>query len=495
MAQFLAPLLNNQQEDANGAPLSGGLVEVYLAGTSTPAATTSDKAGLFPNTWPIVLNTLGLNNQGPVWIAGGSTYKFIIKNDAGVTQRTIDNVSGINDSTATIDQWVPFQSTPTFVSATSFTVPGDQTQTFVFGTRVKTTNTGGIVYGTVLRSTFSASTTVVIVPDSGSLDSGLSVVAVGLIGPTSPSLPGTLTTPPFRNRIINGSFRIDQRNLAAGGTLTAGAAVGYIVDRCYASCTGANVTIQKVAGTGYQSAVTITGAAANTATLFGHRIESVNCYDWASQQVNVQIPISAVGITSVTWNAYVANATDSFGAKTLLATGTLALSGTVETKAFSFAAGANAARGVAIEFVTGPLLAGQSITYQGAWQAESGQFSPFERVEYSEELRRCRRYYYRNTNAGTGLIASGLAFATVSAAYCIPFPVTMRATPTLGSSNLFPTNGAGTTIAPTGSSLLGVSSDSALVQINVAAGLTVGQASLLYAGAGAGGYISFDAEL
>ncbi|MDQ0571474.1 hypothetical protein QFZ42_003308 [Variovorax paradoxus] len=495
MAQFLAPLINDQQEDANGNPLSGGQIEVYLAGTSTPATTTSDKAGLIPNTWPVVLSTLGVNNQGAVWITGGATYKFVIKNAAGVVQRTIDNISGINDNSVVADQWIVFQATPTFVSATSFTVPGDQTQTFTYGTRVKTTNTGGIVYGTVVRSTFAAATTVVIVPDSGSLDSGLSVVSVGLITPSNPALPGTLATPSFRNRIINGSLRIDQRAISAGVTLTAGAAIGYVVDRCYASCTGANVTIQKVAGTGYQSAVTITGAAANTATLFGQRIESSNCFDWVGQQVNVQIPISAVGITSVTWNAYVANATDNFAAKTLLATGSLTLSGTVENKAFSFSAGTNASRGIAIEFVTGALLAGQSITYQGAWQAEVGQLSPFERVEYGEELRRCRRYYYRNSNAGTGLVASGLAFAANSAAYYMPFPVTLRASPTLGSSNLFPTNGAGTTIAPTGSSLLGISSDSALVQINVAAGLTIGQASLLYAGAGAGGYIEFIAEL
>lgn len=190
MAQFFAPLINNQQEDANGNPLSGGTIEVYLAGTSTPATTTSDKAGLVPNTWPIVLNTLGVNNQGAVWITGGATYKYVIKNAAGVVQRTIDNVSGINDTTVSIDQWIVYQGTPTYVSATSFTVVGDQTQTFQVGRRFRATNTGGLVYGSIASSSYVAPNTVVtVVNDSGVLDSGLSAVAYGILSVLTTSAP------------------------------------------------------------------------------------------------------------------------------------------------------------------------------------------------------------------------------------------------------------------------------------------------------------------
>lgn len=449
MAQFLAPVINDQQEDSNGAPLSGGTIEVYLAGTSTPATTYSDKGGTTPNTWPIVLNTLGVNNQGAVWLTGGVSYKYVIKSSpitGAVVQRTIDNVSGINDASASADQWVVFSGTPTFVSATSFTVTGDQTQTFSFGARVKTVNTAGTVYGTVARSTYSTLTTVVIVPDGGgALDSGLSSVSVGLLTPVNPSLPGTLTTPPFRNRIINGQFRNDIRNNGASLALVAAAAIAYTVDRCYASCTGANASIQRVAGTGYQNAVTITGAASVTGTLFGQRIRSDNCADWAGQQVNVQIPISASGIASVTWNAYVANATDNFAAKTLLATGTLSLSGTVETKFFSFNAGANAGRGIAIEFVTGALVAGQSITYQGAWQAEAGQLSPFETLEIGEDLRRGQPYAQIVEGGVTSPVTSGSIYGAV-----VQFFTPMRATPTIAVlTDLIATNfGGGTSATP-----------------------------------------------
>lgn len=189
MAQFLAPLINEQQMDANGAPLVGGFIEVYLAGSSTPATTYSDKAGATPNTWPIELNTLGVNEQGAVWLTGGALYKFVIKNASLVTQRTIDNISGINDTTVSIDQWVVYQAAPTYIGATSFSVAGDQTGIFQAGRRVKSQNTGGVSYGTIISSVYSApNTTITLSNTSGTLDSGLSQVSYGLISSANASV-------------------------------------------------------------------------------------------------------------------------------------------------------------------------------------------------------------------------------------------------------------------------------------------------------------------
>lgn len=193
MAVFLAPIINSQQVDNNGDPLSGGFIEVYLAGTSTPSTTFSDKAGVVPNTTPIVLNTLGVNNQGEIWLTGGATYKFVIKNSTGIVQRTLDNVSGINDTTVAADQWILFPAPPTFVSATSFTLVGDQTQTFQVGRRIKTLNTGGVVYSTIAGSVFSSpNTTITVRNDSGVLDAGLSQVSYGVLSVGDTSLPGGL---------------------------------------------------------------------------------------------------------------------------------------------------------------------------------------------------------------------------------------------------------------------------------------------------------------
>jgi hypothetical protein len=192
MAQFLAPIINESQLDDNGEPLTGGFIYVYLAGSSTPAATTSDKAGGVPNAYPIVLDTLGLNEQGAVWLTGGASYKFVIKDAAGATLRTIDNVSGINDTSVSVDQWVVYQTAPTYVSANSFTVAGDQTSIFQPKRRVKTQNTAGFSYGSIISSAYVApNTTVTLSNTSGVLDSGLSQVSYGLVSATDSSIRPT----------------------------------------------------------------------------------------------------------------------------------------------------------------------------------------------------------------------------------------------------------------------------------------------------------------
>lgn len=196
MPQFLAPIINEQQFDANGDPLSGGTISVYLAGTSTPATTYNDRDGMpaHANSWPITLNTLGVNSQGSVWLVGGQAYKFVIKDANGVVLRgDLDYISGINDTTVTTDQWIFYQGDPTYVSATSFTVPGDQTQIFQPYRRLKSQNTGGLVYSTIATSAYSApNTTVTVVNTSGVLDAGLSQVSYGLISVQDSSVAGML---------------------------------------------------------------------------------------------------------------------------------------------------------------------------------------------------------------------------------------------------------------------------------------------------------------
>ena len=424
MANFLAPILNDQQENANGAPLSGGSAEVYLAGSSTPATTYSDQAGAVPNTWPVVFNTLGVNSQGPVWLTGGVGYKFIIKDSVGVVQRTIDNVTGINDTAITASQWVVFQGTPVFASGNSFTVPGDQTQVFTYGTRVRTVNSGGVVYGTVVSSTYVApNTTVVIATDSGVLDIGLSQVSTGIISATNSSVPGTFAQRPFRNRILNGAFRIDQRNSGTPVVITAGAAIAYTLDRFYVQCTGGNVTVARTQ-VGNQFQINIAGSAGNTGTLVGTRIESFNCADWANKQIYCQIAATSTTSQLITWRAYVADATDNFAAKTQVGTGTFTANG--QTAYFNFPAGPNAGRGVCIEFSSGTVLNAAFLNYLGVFQAEADMPTPFEAVPISEDIERCERYYLRHAVGVQGNIVSGSTYGGAT-----QLRTSMRANPTV----------------------------------------------------------------
>jgi hypothetical protein len=95
MAYFFSPIGNSQFLSTSGAPLNAGTITTFQAGTSTPQATYADNAGGTPST-SLTLNTYGLPSS-PVWLKGGLTYKFVIKDALGNTIRTVDNVQGIDD--------------------------------------------------------------------------------------------------------------------------------------------------------------------------------------------------------------------------------------------------------------------------------------------------------------------------------------------------------------------------------------------------------------
>jgi len=77
--------------DGNGNPLAGGTLTTYLAGTTTPETTWQDQALSTANTNPITLDSRG---ECVLWLDSAKQYKFLLKNSAGVTQWTQDNISG-----------------------------------------------------------------------------------------------------------------------------------------------------------------------------------------------------------------------------------------------------------------------------------------------------------------------------------------------------------------------------------------------------------------
>ena len=76
---------------ANGAPLVGGTLTTYLAGTTTPTATYQDEALTAANTNPIVLDARG---ECLLWLDSTKNYKFVLANSSGVVQWTVDDISG-----------------------------------------------------------------------------------------------------------------------------------------------------------------------------------------------------------------------------------------------------------------------------------------------------------------------------------------------------------------------------------------------------------------
>jgi hypothetical protein len=257
--------------------------------------------------------------------------------------------------------------------------------------------------------------------------------SLGVTFPDSSLQTGAASPYVTKNRLVNGSFAIDQRNAGASQTFTAAAAVAYTVDRWYGSCTGANITGQRVAGTSpNQYAYKFTGAASNTGTLFGQRIESFNTYDLISTTVTGSVTLKSSSITSVTWTAYYANSSDTFSSKTSIATGTLTINSTATRYSFSFDAGANAGNGIAIEFTTGALTATNTLQYENAQIELGSTATPFERRLYGQELANCQRYYWKVGGTSSGPYESfgiGIATGTTNAYIHIQNPVIMRATP------------------------------------------------------------------
>lgn len=167
---------------------------LYAAGSSTKQTAAKDNAGAASWSNPIILDSGGnLPSGGVIWFTAGQNYKAVYapSNDTdppASPYRTIDNLSGINDITSAVTEWIA-GPTPTFVSGSQFTLSGDQTATFTKSRRLKFTVTAGTTYGAISSVSFAANTTTVNVAfASGALDSGLSAVSYSIIDPSNPSV-------------------------------------------------------------------------------------------------------------------------------------------------------------------------------------------------------------------------------------------------------------------------------------------------------------------
>jgi hypothetical protein len=103
MAFYLCPISAILQYFTDtGVILSGGKVNTYLAGTSTPQSTVTDITGGVNNSNPIILNSAGRLPNVSIWQQGGVNLKIIITDaNNNPLGPTFDQISGINDPAAT----------------------------------------------------------------------------------------------------------------------------------------------------------------------------------------------------------------------------------------------------------------------------------------------------------------------------------------------------------------------------------------------------------
>jgi hypothetical protein len=266
----------------------------------------------------------------------------------------------------------------------------------------------------------------------------------------------------FRNRIINGDMRIDQRNAGASQTFTAAAALAYSVDRFYGYCTGANVTGQRVAGaTPNEFAYRFTGAASVTAIGFGTRLEATNTTDLAGTTATLSVQLANSLLTTVTWTAFYATTADAFGTlasptRTQIATGTFTVTSTLTTYSAQISVPSAATTGIEIVFTVGAQTSG-TWTIDNVQLEAGSTATDFERRPIGTELALCQRYCYATTQRGLGsaLAPSFLYNSSLS------FPVTMRAAPTMSNASFVVSSGSSGTPALSGAGAAGTNQDAA----------------------------------
>lgn len=94
MATTLMPEGKQSFAGSAGAPLVGGKLYTYDAGTSTPRTTYQDAAGTVPNTNPVILDA-----RGEATVFWNGNYKVVLRDSADVVIWTVDNINALDLST------------------------------------------------------------------------------------------------------------------------------------------------------------------------------------------------------------------------------------------------------------------------------------------------------------------------------------------------------------------------------------------------------------
>jgi hypothetical protein len=376
----------------------------------------------------------------PNGAAGTPTFRFLVAADIPTLNQNTTGSAGtagiatnvtVTTSSASNAYKIPFTNT-TFSSTGNYGLLQDSEGTFTYN---PSTNT--LTLGTLSGTTANVTSLTV---------NSINISSVNSLG--------------FRNRIINGDMRIDQRN--NGAAVTMSNAVVYTVDRWFSfENTDGTMTAQQstVAPVGFTNSLLCTttlndsSLSATQRVLISQNIEGFNIADlgWGTPSA-VQVTLSFWVRSSLTGTfggalrngtntrsypfSYTITSLNTFEQKTITIVGDT--SGTWATNnnaglgivfglgvgsAFSGTAGAwvsadiNAPTGAAsVIFTNGTTF------YITGVQLEAGSVvTPFERRDYGRELIMCQRYYSEVSVTPT----SGSIYSYAA------LPVTMRATPTV----------------------------------------------------------------
>jgi hypothetical protein len=272
-----------------------------------------------------------------------------------------------------------------------------------------------------------------------------------------------MTTTPisgFRNAIINGDFRVNQRGITSTG-VTAG---GYFLDRWRMDGSTGTITASVQSFTpgntisGYEptqhSRIAVTGQSATTAyASTSQKIEDVRTFAgqtitisfWAkaasgTPKVGVELfqDFGTGGSTEVTTLAGNATLSTSWQRYTISVT-VPSISGKTIGTGSDLQIGIWVSAGSTYDSRSGSIgIQNNTFDFWGV-QVESGTIAtPFEQRPIGTELALCQRYYYRSSAAATSdrLGLWGISHGSSNASVNGIAPVTMRSKPTLSFSGI-----------------------------------------------------------
>jgi len=360
------------------------------------------------------------------------------------------------------------------------------------------------------------------------------------------ALIGTINTGTgltFRNRIINGSFEINQRypNINSANTFS-GQSNNYVTDRFNLRTGAGGHTIDIITstnvptGAGFSTSlnvvsnVALSNAAAFDICSLDQRIEGINTLDFAWGTANAKtITLSFWTKSSNTGNfaitvgnqladqvnygtTYTINTANTWEYKTITIPGPTSgtwHSNTAQGILVFFGIGSNLASETVSagnintwtvgqgnsRFVSGcqslPYRAGAYLALTGVQLEASSSATPFERRPYGTELALCQRYF---ENLQTAVFGSGFFELNTKAIYFVPYAI-KRASPsiTFSASTNFAIYWTGTTSASTAITADTIGVQSARINVDGADG-SDGQATILVNFTGSA-IISISAEL
>jgi hypothetical protein len=337
----------------------------------------------------------------------------------------------------------------------------------------------------------------------------------------------------FRNRIINGDMRIDQRNNGASVAVTGGANQ-YIVDRFIARTNGTSTAQRSTtAPAGFTNSLLFTvgtGAApaSTDVNTISQRIEGFNIADlaWGTASA-VSVTMSFWVRTSLTGTfafrigngsrsyvaTYTVNSANTFEYKTVVIPGDTSGTWATDNSVGMFlnwdlGSGSNLNAASANTWVaTDSLRVAGSVNlvattgatfFLTGVQLEAGSVAtPFERRDYGRELMMCQRYLPAWTAPNNQYFTQGWAYSAGAALFTLVSPVVTRVPVTgvtTSGSFLVLIAGAGS-VTPTSVPFASGSTSNLTVVANATSGYTSGGGTALYASGGTSTILGTGCEL